>query len=812
MRYSTAKPLARVLLGFLHRAGLPISLAFVLTIAACAVPAPTAPSARPGETTVVPSPVRAIAGSSPEATTRPSETQAPSSSPAAVSTEPRPIQTPLAPPELPLRAWSVSDEAVYVLDAGWRLQRLDPRDLGPLAQTSSLFPEGTAGNAYLLAGHDLVLAASEAMSRTLAFRAGDLSQIATLDGAGPMALDPGKRLFMIRERALLAYDAADLQAPPMELLPAPPLTLGWVPVGLAIDLATRRLYATLLDASASPPHQHEKYRAYDLEPFAEAYTMEAHLGTLDRPSFASSVDRMVSVMHAKNGLLGSHLSLYDKQGTLLRRQRPVEGVARIDPTGEWIYLLRERGVWVLRAGDLSLVSVWPITDTPPRDLALSPDGSVVYLFGGGPAGALPAGQLQGAGFPPVPGPFPEAWLNLEGTEFMQPLVHVSPQWETDHTAFALVGGYGELYRTTDGGASWQFLPTLTYPDFYYLQWLSISPDYAQDHTLTAHSGSGQPIVRSTDGGESWQEWTPRVAFISDRDGNHDVYTAGPQGEDLLRLAADPAEDANPAWSPAWTRMAFQSRRNGNWDIFTVRADCDASAADARERCDLRQLTDDPADDMLPAWSQDGRQMAFVSTRDGNPEIYVMPAGTGESGSGTPPPAAHRLTEDPSGDWRPAWLPDSRELVFTSGRGGSNGIYRLTVPAGTTAAGLIPEPTAVVTGTADNRDPAVSRLGQLAFLSDRDGVMRTWVLDMRYAGVPPHALSDEVRPEGHPSWIDDGIGWILVSMQQEGVTGIYKATLSSHTPVIVSPAYNGEPAWGPALWRPDPAASIEWLRR
>jgi hypothetical protein len=68
----------------------------------------------------------------------------------------------------------------------------------------------------------------------------------------------------------------------------------------------------------------------------------------------------------------------------------------------------------------------------------------------------------------------------------------------------------------------------------------------------------------------------------------------------------------------------------------------------------------------------------------------------------------------------------------------------------------------------------------------------------------------VRPEGHPSWIDDGIGWILVSMQQDGVTGIYKATLSSHTPVIVSPGANGEPAWGPVLWRPDPAASIEWL--
>jgi len=350
---------------------------------------------------------------------------------------------------------------------------------------------------------------------------------------------------------------------------------------------------------------------------------------------------------------------------------------------------------------------------------------------------------------------------------------------------------------------------MTYPVKDRARCLSLSPDFAADRTLSAFSWAS--TLRSTDGGDTWAAWQPPIAFTSDRDGNREIYTMDRQGGAVRRLTDDPAADETPAWSPAWTRLAFQSNRAGSWDIFTLRADCDRAAPDAAQRCDVQQLTDDPADDMLPAWSPDGRQIAFVSTRGGNPEIYVMPAGPGERGSGAPPSAARRLTDDPSGDWRPAWLPDSTDLVFTSGRGGSNGIYRLAVPAGATSAGSIPQPTAVVTGTADNRDPAVSRWGQLAFLSDRDGVMRTWVLDMRYAGVPPHPHSDEVRPEGHPSWIDDGIGRILVSMQEAGVTGIYEATYT-HIPVIVSPAYNGEPAWGPALWRPDPAASIEWLRR
>ena len=39
----------------------------------------------------------------------------------------------------------------------------------------------------------------------------------------------------------------------------------------------------------------------------------------------------------------------------------------------------------------------------------------------------------------------------------------------------------------------------------------------------------------------------------------------------------------------------------------------------------------------------------------------------------------RLTFNSSGDWRPAWLPDSQHLVFTSDRAGNNDIYQIAVP-------------------------------------------------------------------------------------------------------------------------------------
>ena len=64
----------------------------------------------------------------------------------------------------------------------------------------------------------------------------------------------------------------------------------------------------------------------------------------------------------------------------------------------------------------------------------------------------------------------------------------------------------------------------------------------------------------------------------------------------------------------------------------------------------RRLTRNPADDSDPAWSHDGRSVAFATTRDGNSEVYVMnPDGSGQ----------RRLTRNPAEDWFPVWSPGGR---------------------------------------------------------------------------------------------------------------------------------------------------------
>ena len=66
---------------------------------------------------------------------------------------------------------------------------------------------------------------------------------------------------------------------------------------------------------------------------------------------------------------------------------------------------------------------------------------------------------------------------------------------------------------------------------------------------------------------------------------------------------------------------------------------------------VQQLTDDPADDLHPAWSPDGSQIAYYSDRDEQLEIYVLTV------DAAPSRRLRRLTFNRAGDFWPAWSPE-----------------------------------------------------------------------------------------------------------------------------------------------------------
>jgi Tol biopolymer transport system component len=91
----------------------------------------------------------------------------------------------------------------------------------------------------------------------------------------------------------------------------------------------------------------------------------------------------------------------------------------------------------------------------------------------------------------------------------------------------------------------------------------------------------------------------------------------------------------------------------------------------RDGSGLTRLTNGDGIEREATWSPDGSQIAFVSDRDGNDEIYLLPVGEGAAAAGGEPV---RLTDHPKDDRRPTWSRDGTCLAFESRRDGEWGLY------------------------------------------------------------------------------------------------------------------------------------------
>jgi hypothetical protein len=149
----------------------------------------------------------------------------------------------------------------------------------------------------------------------------------------------------------------------------------------------------------------------------------------------------------------------------------------------------------------------------------------------------------------------------------------------------------------------------------------------------------------------------RIAFSSNRDGSFDLYLMDADGGDLRRLTTEPGSEGEPAWTPDGSRLIYTAGRAGAQpQLYELRPDGRPA----------RALTAQPGGNQSPAVSADGRSIAFVSTRDGNQEIYVMPADGGE---------ARRVTRTGARESHPRFLPNG-DLIYVVERGKGSRLVRL----------------------------------------------------------------------------------------------------------------------------------------
>jgi uncharacterized RDD family membrane protein YckC len=228
-------------------------------------------------------------------------------------------------------------------------------------------------------------------------------------------------------------------------------------------------------------------------------------------------------------------------------------------------------------------------------------------------------------------------------------------------------------------------------------WQKVDRPETREIRIMHADGSAMHVLTSNDAADSSPDLfhDDRIVFVSERDGDPEIYAMKADGTEQTRLTTSPGADLCPHWSPDGLRIAFASDRTGVRQIFVM----DADGGDPRQltqrggsECPdwspdgsrivyssyaegdpvLRVLDVDGSGDhpltrdgydRSPAWSPTGDLIAFQRGSDGTEDIYVVDA------DGSSP---HRLTTDPSSDYGPVWAPDGDRILFSSHRGFTTG--------------------------------------------------------------------------------------------------------------------------------------------
>lgn len=232
-----------------------------------------------------------------------------------------------------------------------------------------------------------------------------------------------------------------------------------------------------------------------------------------------------------------------------------------------------------------------------------------------------------------------------------------------------------------------------------------------------------------------------------------------------------ARARNASWSPDGRWFVAESDAQSFSDL--VKIEPKAGAAEQR-------LTSVREGCFEPDVSPDGREIAFVSSREGDPEIYVMSAdGTGE----------RRITAFHQEDREPRWSPDGKWLTFISNREGRDR-YFLVRPDGTQLRAVSGGATKL-----DERQLVWSPDSQKVAFVERlpDGKSRIWVA--RVEGGEPVALTDGKTRDDEPTWSPDGKYLVFVA-EREGNTDLWlmRADGSGQTRLTEAKGADWLPRW------------------
>ncbi|MDE2247923.1 MAG: Tol-Pal system beta propeller repeat protein TolB [Pseudomonadota bacterium] len=267
-------------------------------------------------------------------------------------------------------------------------------------------------------------------------------------------------------------------------------------------------------------------------------------------------------------------------------------------------------------------------------------------------------------------------------------------------------------------------------------------------------------------------WT-RIAYITAVGlGDHTTYSlivADSDGYNPQVVARSRESLLSPAWSPDGKKLAYVSFESGNSNIYVQ----DITTG-SRQLVSARKGING-----APAWSPDGKKLAVSLSYVGNPEIFVIDLATHQE---------TRLTHSLSIDTEPVWAPDGKSIYFTSDRSGRPQIYQIPASGGT--------PQRITFSGQYNAKASVSYDGkQIAMVQGNGNVYRIAILDQSLGGqvrfVSPGPLDDSVSFAPNASMLlysaSEGSRGVLYSVSNDGLV---------RQRLMLAEGNVQEPAWGP----------------
>jgi Tol biopolymer transport system component len=265
--------------------------------------------------------------------------------------------------------------------------------------------------------------------------------------------------------------------------------------------------------------------------------------------------------------------------------------------------------------------------------------------------------------------------------------------------------------------------------------------------------------------------------------NADIYLVDADGGNGLRLTDAPGADVEPAWSPEGRSLAFSSDRHGDPDslhIYTM-------SAGGKE---VQRLTSAFAEADSPSWSPDATEIAFRACCEAGDEIYTI-----ESDGSDPVQVSDEPDDGASGAYWPAWSPDGSTIVHNRIRYNpetqtdSEALYLMS-SHGTEVKRLTPEfffdgaPTWSPDGT------------RIAFAARRDADEASVIFVMNADGSGLNVVREEA---GVPAWSPDGTK-IAFASDVDGDSEIYVMSPDGTDveQLTNNDVHDSDPAWQPLV--------------